>query len=111
VASTPKLFRNGAVGFIDWLDASTIATDDERSGKSIPTVDNPPRSILHFQAEHSILAVLHRGRIAGDDPNLVGVATGVASVSYANDGCAAMIANKTCNGADLCFWHFLHVGG
>jgi hypothetical protein len=29
VANTPKLYRNGAVGFVDWLGPPTVADDEE----------------------------------------------------------------------------------
>jgi len=41
VANTLKLLRNGAVGFIDWLDASRCLTEDERQKKVNDDADVP----------------------------------------------------------------------
>ena len=49
VANTLDLFRQGAVGFIDWLDALTVATNNERSRKTEPSINDTPDTVLLLQ--------------------------------------------------------------
>ena len=70
------LLRNGAVGFIDWLDLSTTIPSRAYKWCTIAMIDDPPmsRNSLQIKDHSSVIAVsgdnVHRvGRLAAGLPD------------------------------------------